>query len=210
MATMRRKGHRKLPKFNPIMAGALGCAGVTGEFDAIPVQTTEFIIGQKGSGKTMKHAFGGGGSISNKGSWENGNTYLPFQQQPPYNDPPFYTDPHWEIGWKLGETKPESVTEQPKYSPEEKKGRLIAYATVRIDGVEHTGILFVRRCGAWKLVDCETLFRVASGSAGSKLPDHTIKYYIYQDTSEKQKELESKNQKPKRKPGRFDDLEVVD
>lgn len=82
----------------------------------------------------------------------------------------------------------ESIKEQqpqrPEYTADETDTKFIALVTMTFVGDQVTGILFVRRCGAWKLIECKTGLRIASASAGAVLPDHTVHYYIYQEEDE--------------------------
>jgi hypothetical protein len=138
----------------------------------------------------------------NAGSWTVPNTSQPFTSQPYQNPyiPSITTYPYGrQQGWygspiQIQQQKP--LQEKPKHDPKELAGKMVAYATVRVQGIEHTGVLFVRRCGAWKLIDCRTMNKAASGSEKSPLPDVTIHYIIY---------AEETDTKPKKK-SRFDDI----
>jgi hypothetical protein len=132
-------------------------------------------------------------------------------QQAPFGWLPEQSPQHY--GWqytpyrsnttdRTSEEQPNKKKKQePKYTQEEMKGKFVAYATIIVDGIEHTGVLFVRKCGAWKLFDCISMVRVAGGSQGSVLPEHKIHYYIYsEEFSAKQRGEKQKN--------RFDTIEA--
>jgi hypothetical protein len=84
-----------------------------------------------------------------------------------------------------------------KHTTEELKGKLVAFATITIDGKEHRGVLFVRKCGAWKLIECETMKKIASGSEKDPIPEVAIHYVIYSQFNDKNK-----------KKGRFEDIDM--
>jgi hypothetical protein len=88
-----------------------------------------------------------------------------------------------------------------KYTTEDLKGKLIAFATITINGVEHKGVLFVRKCGAWKLIECETMKKIASGSKDEKLPEVVVHYVIYSQFDDDNK---------KTKKSRFDNIDMKD
>jgi hypothetical protein len=95
----------------------------------------------------------------------------------------------------------DKVQQEQKHTTEELKGKLIAFATITINGVEHKGVLFVRKCGAWKLVECETMKKIASGSKDKKLPEVIVHYIIYS-------QFDDDNKKPKK--SRFDNIDMKD
>ena len=135
----------------------------------------------------------------NTGSWTAPNTNQPYTSQPYYPYVPTRTGsiPYgWEQGYGQPFTPTTTQKEKPKHDPKELAGKMVAYASVRVQGIEHTGVLFVRRCGAWKLIDCRTMNKVASGSEKEPLPDVYIHYIIY---------AEETDTKPKPK-SRFDDI----
>ena len=64
-------------------------------------------------------------------------------------------------------------------------GKYIAYAEIRIGDVTKEGLLFVRKCGAWKLIDPFTFLKGAGGSEGSiSSVAVTIHYMIYEEKKE--------------------------
>ncbi len=84
------------------------------------------------------------------------------------------------------------------FTKEELKGKLVAYVTIKSKGLEYTGVLFVRKCGAWKLVECSTMNKVLSGKQDEPLPDVKIHYIIYSHIEESSK-----------KKSRFEDIDAV-
>jgi hypothetical protein len=129
----------------------------------------------------------------NTGEWVPTTPRNPWSNDPqgqvPWSDPPYGQQSGWQYnqwGTKLPEEKEkkEVVKEKPKHSPEELKGKLVAFATIRVDGIEHRGILFVRKCGAWKLIEFTTMNKVASGGKDSPMPDVTVHYIIYSEQDE--------------------------
>jgi len=130
------------------------------------------------------------------------NTSWPPQQYPqsPWGYGSLDIPDTWKDGYTTGYIKPKTTPNKlNKYSVEELKGKLVAYATIKYAGLEQTGILFVRKCGAWKLIECSSMTKVASGSQDTPLPDLTIHYIIYTQLEET----------PKKK-GRFDDIEMLE
>jgi len=133
------------------------------------------------------------------------------QQQPPgvtrapspFSSPPYSPSPYtWgsPVSTIFDKQPGKSTKQTPKnHSAEELKGKLVAYATIKYAGLEQTGILFVRKCGAWKLIECSSMTKVASGSQDTPLPDLTIHYIIYSQLEETQK-----------KKGRFDDIGILE
>jgi hypothetical protein len=128
-----------------------------------------------------------GGYLNSAGDWQQPNNPLISQDS--------YTQRTYQ-GWyypngitttdRTSPVIPPQTQEEPrkpKYTSEQLKGKFVAYATIRLNDVEHTGILFVRKCGAWKLIDCKTMNRVAGGSEGAELPEHIIHYYIFKEAS---------------------------
>jgi hypothetical protein len=206
VTTNRRRGRKRSTKYKTSDALALHYAGMVKESEDIPVQSAILSIGEKGSGKSGALAIVSGihidlddppnpdqyfkivGNISDSSNSSGG--YMPYPStHPVLTHPP---------------------QKEPKYTTDEMKCRFIAYATIHMGGVEHTGILSVRKCGAWKLVGCSTLCRIAGDSAGAVLPDHKIHYYIYRDApGEPVRKPTATETKQKQKPGRFDDLEVI-
>jgi hypothetical protein len=65
------------------------------------------------------------------------------------------------------------------------QGKYIAYAEITIGDVTKEGLLFVRKCGAWKLIDPFTFLKGAGGSEGSiDTVDVKIHYMIYEEKKE--------------------------
>ena len=76
-------------------------------------------------------------------------------------------------------------------------GKYIAYAEIRIGDVTKEGLLFVRKCGAWKLIDPYSFLKGASGSEGSiSSVVVTIHYMIYEEKEEVPHEKPRNNVKP--------------
>jgi hypothetical protein len=134
---------------------------------------------------------------NNTGSWTVPDTNGSLPYTAPYQNPYVPTTNEFPHQWQ---TYPFSSPqkEKPKHDPKELMGKMVAYATVRMQGIEHTGVLFVRRCGAWKLIDCISMNKVASGSEKAPLPDVTIHYIIYTE----------ENDKSPRPKSRFDDIDM--
>lgn len=145
------------------------------------------------------------------GQWTNPNQQQPYgTSQPPYQYPygsgsaggypqqiwtnePFQS-PSITITWP----NTASPLEPQKHTVEELKGKLIAYATITVDGKDHKGVLFVRKCGAWKLIECETMKKIASGGKDSPMPEVIVHYVIYSHFEDDKK----------KKKGRFEDIEM--
>jgi hypothetical protein len=105
--------------------------------------------------------------------------YTPWnQQQQQYPQPHIWTDtntgsPFEAYRAKTRKKKKQDVAEESKkeeFNPEDHKGRFCAVVTILIDSagvsVEHNGVLFVKKCGHWKLLDFNGN-KLAGGTAGS-------------------------------------------
>ena len=53
-----------------------------------------------------------------------------------------------------------------QFNPEDHQGKYCAHVTLTYHGVEHTGILFVKKCGHWKLLEYNGA-KLAGGNSGS-------------------------------------------
>jgi len=112
---------------------------------------------------------------------------MPTSQQPPWsNQPasqqtgywsqspqpdwlhPSETIPQQIVDGTVPEQKPKSKKQE--FSPEDHKGKFCAVATVTITHgditIEHTGVLFVKKCGHWKLMEFNG-DKLGGGNAGS-------------------------------------------
>ena len=123
----------------------------------------------------------------------------------PYQNPQYIenTDP-WE-SWTRGESQTAASPTTRFLNPDGFRGRLVAYAVYNEPGFDNPkeGILFVRMCGKWKLLDPATFCTIASGSEGSwdSIKQYfSIKNYIVNNEIEKVKHMEL---------DRFADLEIV-
>lgn len=162
---------------------------------AIPVKTTSNQNTSTGNSSSSWTAPNTNGSIPHL-SQQYQNPYMPSSND--WYEPTGINYPYGVSSTPISSTPPQ--TQKPKHDPKELAGKTVAFATVRVQGIEHTGVLFVRRCGAWKLIDCRTMNKVASGTENSPLPDVSIHYIIYSDETDK---------KPKPK-SRFDDIGMRD
>jgi hypothetical protein len=152
----------------------------------------------------------------------NGYQEVGYYYNPPYSQPqyiPITATPNTDAlpqqqyyPWGLGVGQP-SVTIQPtfpktKYDPEGFRGRFIAfvtYAPPEQAGETKSGLLFVRKCGSWKLIEPVSFLKVASGSEGS-YDNHsqyfTVHYFVVNN--------EVKHKKSERKEmNRFAEIDIV-
>jgi hypothetical protein len=53
-----------------------------------------------------------------------------------------------------------------QFNPEDHQGKYCAHVHLTYHGVEHTGILFVKKCGHWKLLEYNGA-KIAGGNSGS-------------------------------------------
>jgi hypothetical protein len=124
---------------------------------------------------------GGGGGSGGDG----GGSYMPTSQQPPWSNQPasqqtgyWSQQPNWLnpsgtipqqiVNDTVPEQKPKSKKQE--FSPEDHKGKFCAVATVTTTHgditIEHTGVLFVKKCGHWKLMEFNG-DKLGGGNAGS-------------------------------------------
>lgn len=198
---IKRTGKRRITGWDKILKIQVGAAGIGKSHPPNPPFAKD-IISQSANPLSKTTSYQNINSGDNTGSWTSPNTDQPYTSQP-YQNPYLPTTNEFPYQWQMRpwyqkETTP-SISppkEKPKHDPKEMVGKLVAYATVRVQGIEHTGVLFVRRCGAWKLIDCRTMNKVASGTEKEPLPDVTIHYIIY---------AEETDTRPKKK-SRFDDI----
>jgi hypothetical protein len=128
-------------------------------------------------------ASGGGGGSGGDG----GGSYIPTSQQPPWSNQPASqqtgywsqsTQPDWLhpsgtipqqiVNDTVPEQKPKSKKQE--FSVEDHRGKFCAVATVTTTHgditIEHTGVLFVKKCGHWKLMEFNG-DKLGGGNAGS-------------------------------------------
>jgi hypothetical protein len=105
------------------------------------------------------------------------------------------------------EYPPQQLPFKQKFDPDAFKGRFIAFATITMPGKDPiSGILFVRKCGAWKLIDPINFARQAGGLEGSY--DIEAKRYTQIDYFIVNNEIEKLNKK-KKELTRFELIDVV-
>jgi hypothetical protein len=198
MTIKKRTGKRSIPTWDQMLN--VGMKGKGKSQSSIPF-ATDLLSVSSDLPKTPKSTLSYTDTGGNSGSWTSPyhDGSVPYTAQP-YQNPYLPTTTGFPHGWYGGSISPlvTPLKEKPKHDPKEMMGKMVAFATVRVQGIEHTGVLFVRRCGAWKLIDCRTMNRVAGGSEHSPLPDVTIHYIIY---------AEETDPKPKTK-SRFDDIDM--
>jgi hypothetical protein len=160
------------------------------------------------------YASGGGGGSASSGGYTGLNSDPQYQgsitSAPATNISPSQTSttyinqsPFVIINPLIPNTSPSTILpnteilkEKSKYTTDQLKCKLIAHAILYPSTRKLEGMLFIRKCGAWKFIDPESNSIVASGGIGSVLPSYKVLYVIYSN----EKEL---FQKPTH---RFDDL----
>lgn len=99
----------------------------------------------------------------------------------------------------------QKAVERSKFDVEGFKGKFIAYVTYNNpDIVKINGILFVRKCNAWKLIETEKFTQISSGSQGSYdsvKKFFTIHYYIVNNEKQALNTTIEQN--------RFADLDII-
>lgn len=128
----------------------------------------------------------GGGGSNNINYSPTSNQYPPNwwdNQQAPYyyqweNTPNTYPYPSQtqQIPVKQEEKKKQ------EFKPEDHKGKFCAIVTLTHHGIERRGILFVKKCGHWKLCEYNG-DKIAGGTAGSfenELKEGTLKITVHQ------------------------------
>lgn len=95
-----------------------------------------------------------------------GESYYYPQQQPP--DPSSSGWIPYGTGSNIPQTFPWTMTSvKPKeHNPEEIKGVFCAYVIAKVGDAQHTGVLFVKKCGFWKILE-HNGHKVAGGGAGT-------------------------------------------
>jgi hypothetical protein len=125
-------------------------------------------------------ASGGGGGGSGFYSYDDSGNGTP-PRQPIYNEipPNSLFQRQWQQGWGyFSPTTTSSTTsgipnqetpqesKKQEFTAEDWKGKFCAVATITHNGVIYRGVLFVRKCGHWKLLDFNGN-RLTGGTSGS-------------------------------------------
>lgn len=165
-----------------------------------PAESYIYTIGGGGGGGSNIYLGGAGGY---SGAAGNSPTYLPQDTNPNTTSyinvaSPFVIlngqPPQSASQTILPET--EKLKDKSKYTTDQLKCKLIAHVILYPNSKNLKGMLFIRKCGAWKFIDPESNGIVESGSIGSPMPDCKILYVIYSNENE-----------PTQKPtSRFNDL----
>lgn len=61
---------------------------------------------------------------------------------------------------------PSVITKKQEFNPDDHRGKFCAVCTITYMGIDHTGVLFVKKCGHWKLCEFNGN-KLAGGNAGS-------------------------------------------
>jgi len=155
----------------------------------IPKDLNSIIVGGKGQGKSMGSAAVVGAmmkeyvnpatmilsasELSNifNPQTASGQTYTPTTGSSTtgyYPPQEYWGGGGWQVGGS-GQSGPKQEPEPPKkqeFNPDDHKGKFCAVADIIFMGISHTGVLFVKKCGHWKLLDFNGN-KLAGGTAGS-------------------------------------------
>jgi hypothetical protein len=134
--------------------------------------------------------YGGGGYSSGSGGSNNIN-YQPTtnqypnwgqQQQAPYYYQWDTTPNSYPISSAPQQTPQKEEPKKQEFKPEDYKGKFCAIVTLEHHGKEHRGVLFVKKCGHWKLCGYNG-GKLAGGTSGSfetELKAGTLKITVHQ------------------------------
>lgn len=87
-------------------------------------------------------------------------SYIPTSVYPPYDyETITYPEPNWGDKTQIPYAKEQ-------FNPDDHRGKFCAHVTAIYKGVELTGILFVKQCGHWKILEYNGNKR-AGGTSGS-------------------------------------------
>ena len=94
--------------------------------------------------------------------------YFPNWQQQPQTNNPWITQQQQVFPYTGGIYNPPTpqVEKKPEYKPEDFHGRFCAYVLATVGDKQYTGVLFVKRCGSWKLLEYNG-HKVAGGGVGT-------------------------------------------